>query len=169
MNGVASAAMRQTDDYRVNFGVELPRLQDIAHEFIGNHDLAQSLWKENVRECRILAAIIQPVDSFFPEIADIWVDSIRTAEIAQTTSLMLFQRLPYASQKAFEWMASEREVTQLCGFSTIYHLMRNHRLQPRSVDELRDQIEAIPADASLPLRRLAANISAMIDEENGEE
>ena len=33
MNGVAAAAMRDagmTADYRVNFGVELPRLQELA-------------------------------------------------------------------------------------------------------------------------------------------
>ena len=35
MNGVASAAMRNagmTADYRVNFGVELPRITDVKNE-----------------------------------------------------------------------------------------------------------------------------------------
>ena len=50
MNGVASAAMRSTPDYRVNFGVELPRLQSLANEYGKDHELAQALWKESVRE-----------------------------------------------------------------------------------------------------------------------
>ena len=100
MNGIASEAMgRKSEDYRVNFGVEIPRLHNIATEFQPSHELAQHLWKESVRECRILATILQPVDSFLPEIADIWVDDIRTLELAQVASLNLFSRLPYASDK----------------------------------------------------------------------
>jgi 3-methyladenine DNA glycosylase AlkD len=167
MNGVASAAMRQTDDYRVNFGVELPRLQGIAKEFGKDHQLAQALWKESVRECRILAAMIQPVDTFCPEIADIWVESIRTAEIAQTISLLLFKDLPYASDKAFQWIASDNEIQQICGFSTICHLIRKNELQERSVDELKDQAEAAMNSSNLSLRKLANNVLASLSERYG--
>ncbi len=164
MNGVASAAMRQTDDYRINFGVELPRLQDIAKEFGKDHQLAQALWKESVRECKILAAMTQPVDTFCPEIADIWVESIRTAEIAQTVSLLLFKDLPYAADKAFQWIASDSEIQQICGFSTICHLIRKNELQERSVDELRDQAEAAINSSNLSLRKLANNVCASLSE-----
>ena len=34
MNGVASAHARQTEDYRVNWGVELPRLAKISDEIV---------------------------------------------------------------------------------------------------------------------------------------
>ncbi len=158
MNGVASATMRQTDDYRVNFGVELPRLTQIAAEFQPNHELADLLWKESVRECRILATILQPVETFDPEIADIWVDSIHTAEIAQIASINLFQKMPNASVKAFEWIASESEIRQICGYSTIWHLMRTKQLSERSREELADQLAAIPATANIALQRITNNI-----------
>ncbi len=167
MNGVASAAMRQTDDYRVNFGVELPRLQDIAQEFGKDHRLAQALWKEPIRECKILAAMIQPVDTFCPDIADIWVEDIQTAEIAQTVSLLLFQHLPYSADKAFQWMASDNEMRQICGFSTICHLLRNNELQERAVDELRDQAEAAMGSDIPALKRLAHNVAAQLEEKYG--
>ena len=93
MNGVASAAMRQTADYRVNWGVELPRLQALAAEYGKNHDLAQALWKESVRECKILAAMVQPVETFDEELAEIWIENIHTAEMAQIAGLYLFQYL----------------------------------------------------------------------------
>lgn len=143
MNGIASAAMRQSDDYRVNFGVELPRLQSIASEYGTNHELAQELWKESVRECRILATMIQPVDSFYDEIADIWVDSIKTVEIAQIASMNLFCKLPYATDKAFCWIADEREIAQVCGYSTLNHIIRSAELSERSADELMDQACAV--------------------------
>ena len=97
MNGVASAFMRENGlNYKLNFGVEIPRLQSIASEFQPNHELAQALWKENIRECKILAGMLQPVDSFYPEIAEIWIEGMPTAEIAQLTVMNLFQKLPYA-------------------------------------------------------------------------
>jgi 3-methyladenine DNA glycosylase AlkD len=149
MNGIASQSMREKGlDYKVNFGIELPRLKEIAAEFTPNHDVAQALWKENIRECKILAGLLQPVDTFYPEIADIWVEDMRYPEIAELTVMNLFRRLPYASEKAFEWMAAEGEYFQLCGFLLMAHLlMRGGALNPRAEDELVDQaITALQAD-----------------------
>ncbi len=50
MNGVASASMREKGlSYKLNFGVELPRLKSIASNYNKDHKLAQALWKENIR------------------------------------------------------------------------------------------------------------------------
>ena len=38
---------------------------------------------------------------------------MRYPEIAELTCMSLFQYLPYASEKAFEWMADDREYFQL--------------------------------------------------------
>jgi 3-methyladenine DNA glycosylase AlkD len=143
MNGIASAAMRQSADYRVNFGVELPRIHDIANEFEANHELAQALWKENVRECRILATILMPTDKFDEEICDIWVEDIKTIEIAQLFCMNLVNRLKYASVKAFEWMASDKEMVQCCGYLTLCHVLRRGELQDRSADEFLDQASSV--------------------------
>ena len=56
MNGVASQSMREKGlNYKLNFGVELPRIKAIAAQFEQEHSLAQALWKENIRECKIYA------------------------------------------------------------------------------------------------------------------
>ena len=71
MNGVASQSMREKGlDYKLNFGIELPRLKEIAARYEKNHEVAQALWKENIRECKILAGMLQPVETFYPKIAD---------------------------------------------------------------------------------------------------
>ena len=63
MNGVVSQSMREKGlNYKLNFGVELPRLKQIAAEIEKNHDLAQVLWKEEIRESKILAAMLQPIE-----------------------------------------------------------------------------------------------------------
>lgn len=140
MNGVASAAMRQTDDYRVNFGVELPRLHQIAGEFQPSRELAQALWNEGIRECRILATILMPADEFDEEMCDIWVDEIKTVELAQIFALNMMRRMTYASRKAFEWIASEAVMRQVTGYFTMCHVLRMGTMNPRSAEELCDHL-----------------------------
>ena len=53
MNGAVSQSMREKGlVYKLNFGVELPRIKMIAENYEKNHDLAQALWKEDIRECK---------------------------------------------------------------------------------------------------------------------
>ena len=141
MNGIVSQSMREKGlDYKLNFGIELPRLKEIAAKFEKNHDVAQALWKENIRECKILAGMLQPIDTFYPEIADIWVEDMHYPEIAELTCMNLFQHLPYASDKAFQWMADEGEYFQFCGYMLMARLlMRGSEMNERAENEFLDQ------------------------------
>lgn len=141
MNGAVSASMREKGlHYRVNFGVELPRLKQIALMFGKDRVLAQHLWNENVRESKILAALLMPVEEFLPEVADIWVEEIRTQEIAELTTMNLFQYLPYAPSKAFQWIADGREYFQVCGFQLVARLLaKKGDMEDRVANEFLDQ------------------------------
>ena len=71
MNGVASKAMRDAGmPFHVIWGIELPRLRSIAAQFPKDRRLAQELWNENVRESRLLAILLTPVEQFLPEVAE---------------------------------------------------------------------------------------------------
>ena len=51
MNGVASTDMREAGiEYKLNFGVGIPQLKDIASETGKSSELAVALWKEDIRE-----------------------------------------------------------------------------------------------------------------------
>jgi len=141
MNGAASASMRERGlNYKLNFGVELPRLKQLAAAHEKNHQLAGELWKEDIRESKILAAMLQPLDTFYPEIADIWVDDIRTMEIAELTVMNLFQHLEYAPQLSFQWISAEAEFRQVCGFLIIARLLtKRGDMDERSENEFLDQ------------------------------
>lgn len=186
MNGVASAAMRQaaeakaketgqnpaaTADYRVNFGVELPRLQALADELREENKhqlpaLAQALWKEQVRECRILGMLIYPPENMDAELADLWVDDIRTVEIAQLAAMHVLSRFPGAADAAFRWVASEQEMKQILGFYTLIHIVRRTPLKPRSTAELRDQAQAALSSENLQLQLAAQRMLAALPEDN---
>ena len=52
MNGIVSTHQRRQGlDYKINFGVEVPRLKTIAQEYPQDRELAEALWQENIREC----------------------------------------------------------------------------------------------------------------------
>lgn len=171
MNGVASAAMRNAGmnaDYRVNFGVELPRLQEYANELRAEHadtvsSLAQALWHESVRECRLLALMLYPASQMDADLADIWLGDIHSVELVQMASLLLFSRMPKASESAFRWMAADDELQQMAGYYTIGHLLRTTTLNERSVQELRDQADAALASANPQLRLAAQRALARLE------
>lgn len=172
MNGIASQSMREKGlGYKLNFGIELPRLKEIAARYEKNHEVAQTLWKENIRECKILAGMLQPVETFYPEIADIWIEDMHYPEIAELTCMNLFQYLPYASEKAFEWMADEREYFQLCGFMLIAKLLMNgNKLNERSEAEFLDQaIVTLESEGVLSQKAAATALKkfAVQSKENG--
>ena len=61
MNGVASHSMREKGlSYKINWGVPIPDLQKMAVEYGKDYDLAIELWKEDIRECQVLATVIMP-------------------------------------------------------------------------------------------------------------
>lgn len=158
MNGAASQSMREKGlVYKLNFGVELPRIKDIASHIPKNHELAQALWKEEIRECKILAGMLQPVDSFLPEIADIWVESMHHMEIAELTCMNLFQYLPYAPAKSLSWIALEGEYFQICGYLTIARLlMKKGDMDDRVANEFLDQAVAAFLDGGYAIRNASA-------------
>ncbi|MBQ9386984.1 MAG: DNA alkylation repair protein [Bacteroidaceae bacterium] len=144
MNGVASTSMREAGiGYKLNFGVGLPQLKEIASETGKDPELAVELWKENIRECRILAALIYPEDKFMADLADLWVEQIEYPDLAEVCSMYLFSRMPGASEQAFRWIASDNGMVRYCGFLMLAHMLRGGReMGPRYVSELKDQAQA---------------------------
>ena len=174
MNGALAQSLRERGlTYRLIFGIELPRLKEIAAKYTPDHDLAAALWHEDIRECRILAGYLQPAETFTPELADVWLDAMHDTEIIDYTCMNLFRRLPYAKDKAFQWIASEAVLTQYAGFRLMAHLhpsitggVGGGSFSPRDFDELADQIEAVLASPSVPafLRAVAQDVRDRMEE-----
>ena len=163
MNGVASASMRQKGlQYKVNFGVELPRLQAWAAELPHTYELAAALWKEDIRECRLLAAMLMPVERFDTELAQVWMEQMRFAEEAECTAMHLLCRVPGISQKAFEWIASAEAIPQVCGYMVLARLfMQGAAPSERDGAEFLDQAAAALAPAADAMVAKAAGKAVM--------
>ena len=159
MDGSVAQSMRDKGvDYHLNWGVTLPRLREKADEIGKNYDLAIALWKENVRECKILATMIMPPDVILPEVVDIWMEQTETVEIAEQASMNLYQYLPYAPMKAFEWMASDKDLYQLCGFHVLSRLFMNgQEPNERGINEFLDQTQVALQSQNVTVRKAALN------------
>jgi len=95
MNGVISTSMREKGIvYKLNFGVSLPEIKQIAATHKPDSELAATLWKEDIREFKILASLLQPVDEFSSQKAGQWVKEVPYLEIAEQCSHNLFYKLP---------------------------------------------------------------------------
>ena len=157
MDGAVAQSMREKGlDYHLNWGATLPRLRQKADELGKNYDLAIALWKENVRECKILATMIMPPDEVLPEVIDIWMEQTPNSEIAEQAAFNLYQYLPYAPAKAYTWIASDKELYQLCGFHILSRLFMNgQEPNERGINEFIDQSLAALQGESMVVKKAA--------------
>ena len=171
MDGVVAQSMREKGvNYHLNWGATLPRLKAKAEELKAEYaslspltsdhsplyDLAIALWKENVRECKILATMLMPADEMLPGVCDVWMEQIAELEIAEQAAFNLWQHLPYAPMKAYEWIASDKEYYQLCGFHVLSRLFMNgQEPNERGINEFLDQAMAALSGPFWSVRKAA--------------
>lgn len=135
MNGVVSSSMREKGlNYQLNFGVSMPQLKQIAEKFPKNHALAAYCWQANSREMKILSAMLQPIESFTPELMDERGCNMPSFEIARQYCMHVFQYMLFAEEKAIKWIQNKEENTQFIGyvlFTRLFTIKKN--ITPESV------------------------------------
>lgn len=125
MNGVVSSLQRKQGlNYKINFGVEIPRIKSIATEYQKNKELAIALWKENIRECKLLAIYLMPIEEFSSNDAHEWVASTEYTEIADNLAMNLLHKTPTAMEQALTWIEKDEHIFQYCGYITLSHLFK---------------------------------------------
>lgn len=141
MNGPASRSMREKGlDYRLNWGVSFTDLKQMAGEIGKDYNLAIELWKEDIRECKILATLLMPPDKMPAGIAEMWMEQTQSQEMAEMQAFNLYQYVDYAPAIAYKWMADEREVCQICAYNILSRLfMKGQEPNARGIHEFLDQ------------------------------
>lgn len=125
MNGVVSTLQRRQGlDYKINFGVEIPRLKRIAAGYTKDAGLADALWQENIRECKILAILLLP-EKDYSMVAEEWVAGTKYTEIADHLAMNILCKLPDAVERALEWCNSKEDLSRYCGYITLSNVFRN--------------------------------------------
>lgn len=118
MNGVISTSMRQKGmNYKLIFGVPIPEIKHIAAAHEPDAELARALWKEDVREMKILATLLFPASSMTQEEALAWMREIPYPEIAEQCCNNLFPKVEQPDQLALKFLADKKSpFGRICGF-----------------------------------------------------
>ena len=102
-----------------------------------------------------MAGLLQPVDVLSGNRRNMDRRHV-LSELAEYTVMNLFQRLPYASEVVFPWIADEREYFQLCGYLLMTRLlMKGWTLNERAEAEFLDQAFTV-LEGGTEMRKVAA-------------
>ena len=159
MNGQASQSMREKGlEYHLNWGVPLLQLKKMAADLPHDYDFAITLWKEDIRECKILATLVMPHDKMPEEVAEIWMDQTRSQEMAEMLAFNLYQHLSYAPKLAYRWMALDNPLKEICAYDILGRLfMKGVEPNERGINEFVDQAVTAMKSPSVGVRHAAMN------------
>src|SRR5690554_4590192 len=133
-SGELAASMKnQGVDYKLNWGVSLVELREMAKQSTPNHLLALKLWNKQWRESMILATMLDVPAEVTEEQMDFWTKSFSNSEIAEQASANLWVKTKFAFIKALEWSRGKKHVVRFTGI----HLMgRLAIVQKDALDEM---------------------------------
>lgn len=120
-------------------GVAIPDLRKMARELGKNHELALKLWKTEIQEARILAAMIDRPEEVTEQQMEEWVKDINSWDVCDQVCMNLFERTPFARKKISEWSRREEEFVKRTAFSLIACLAWHDKKAPDQ-----DFIELLP-------------------------
>lgn len=97
-------------------GIRIPVLRKLSKDIGKNHQLALQLWDSKYHEGRILASMIANPKETTPELADEWIKDFNSWDLCDQTCMNLFNKLPFAWEKAVEWCKREPEFERRAGY-----------------------------------------------------
>lgn len=159
MDGAASRFMRDKGlGYKINWGIGIPALKGIASEYGRDYELAVELWKEDIRECKILATMMMPPSEMKADMVSLWMGSMPNQEMAEMASLYLFQYIDGAKDFALKWLSSDDDVVLVCGYQVLSRLfMKMEQLDARDINEYIDQALSAVNSTNAGVRRAVVN------------
>ena len=159
MSGPTSQSMTHKGlGYKINWGVPFIELKKMALEYGKDYELAIELWKEDIRECKILATLIMPAEKMLPEITDIWMEQVKSQEMAEMLAFNLLQYVDYAPAIAYEWIATDKTLYEIAGFQLLARLFANgQEANERGINEFLDQATVALQGDNMGIKHAAAN------------
>lgn len=123
-------------DHRLkSYGIGLTRLRKLAKEIGRSHRLAESLWKSDVYDAKIVGLLIDEPKLMTREQVESQIDS----GLAEGMLVHVFascdatlSKTPFAFEAACDWMDSPDAVRRQCGYSLLYELTKKN---PKGMDD----------------------------------
>lgn len=117
MNGVCAARIRESGlGYKVTFGVDWVRLREIAAGYAKNYETAWSLWQSDVREHKLIATLLCPLDEMTRERLGEWMRGVFNRELAEILSFALLSRKKELIPDLMLMAESDRDLERLTAY-----------------------------------------------------
>jgi 3-methyladenine DNA glycosylase AlkD len=100
-------------------GVSIPSLRKLAKDIGKDHSIAQELWKTEIAEARIVAAMIDDPTQVTEAQMEDWVKGINSWDVCDQVCMNLFEKTPLAWRKIIDWAERKEEFVKRTAFSLI--------------------------------------------------
>ncbi len=97
-------------------GVPMPEVRKLAKSIKKDHVLALELWETGIREAQILASLIDDPKLVTSLQMDTWVKDFNSWDLCDQVCGNLFDRTPYAMEKALLYSSNNEEFIKRAGF-----------------------------------------------------
>jgi hypothetical protein len=92
------------------------------------------------------------------EIARIWMEQTHSQEMAEMQAFNLYQHVAYAPTIAYQWMAQESDLYQICAYNILSRLfMKGQEPNERGIHEFLDQAITAMQSGSVGVSHAAMN------------
>jgi len=112
------------------YGVQMGTLLKLSKRIGKDHTLALALWDSGWYEARLLAALVDDPAHVTRRQMEAWAASFENWADCDTACFKLFDRSPFAWDKAPRWAASPRELVKRGGFVLMACLAAHDKAAP---------------------------------------
>lgn len=112
------------------FGVPMGTLLVLGKKLGTDQALSLALWRSGWYEARLLASLVGDPAQVTRRQMDAWARSFENWGDCDTACFKLFDRVPFAGEKAVQWSASPREFVKRGGFALMACLALHRKEEP---------------------------------------
>lgn len=152
---VADKMARLGAAYRINFGLNLPQIGEIARDFMPGGaeyeavDMAAFARRlrdnSSTRESMLIAPMLFPVDGLTEDEAVEWGKTVQTAEVADVLCMKLLRNHPQGLEIARQLIAREDiPLAAYCGLRLLLNLLQTGKMAADEAEYLIDGMEMTP-------------------------
>ena len=114
-------------------GIRAPVLREIARGHRRDHPLALELWTSGIHEARIIATLVDDPKAVNRSQMERWVRGCDNWAVTDACCCVLFDRTPYAIEKAHAWSRRRSEFVKRAGFVLMAGLAVHRKELPDDV------------------------------------
>ncbi len=115
--GAAGAARYGIAPTVTLYGIPVPALRKLAKDIGKDQTLAEQLWVSGIHEGRLLATMIAKPALITPRQMEQWAADFDSWDVCDQCCNNLFQKTPFAYEKAVAWSARPEEFVKRAGFT----------------------------------------------------